>query len=146
MLSKTSQYALRALIYLTQHEDAWPIPGTRIAKEVGVPSKYLSKVLGDLVRSNVLDASPGRTGGFRLRRAPEWTYLIDVLTPFEHFDRRECPFGNHTCSDEHPCAAHHDWKEVVTAQQSFLRNTNLRDIASDAQKPRKPKTKRAKRR
>ena len=129
MLSRTSQYALRALIYLTQHEDEWPIPGTRIAREAGVPAKYLSKVLGDLVRSRVLDASPGRTGGFRLRRAPERTFLIEVLTPFEHFDRRECPFGNHTCSDARPCTAHHDWKKVVIAQKSFLSNTSLRDVA-----------------
>lgn len=136
MLSRTSQYALRALIYLTRHEDAWPISGTRIANEIGVPAKYLSKVLGDLVRAHVLEASPGRTGGFRLRRKPERTFLIDILIPFEHFDRRECPFGNHICSDERPCAAHNDWKKVVTAQQSFLKDTSLRDIATDAPKRR----------
>lgn len=150
MLSRTSQYALRALIYLTQHEDAWPISGTHIAEEIGVPAKYLSKVLGDLVRCGVLEASPGRTGGFRLSRAPERTFLIDVLTPFEHFDRRECPFGNHICSDERPCAAHDNWKKVVTAQQSFLRDTSVRDIAFDARKARRsraaPKRKRTRRR
>jgi len=59
MLSLTSEYALRALIYLTQHESDWPIPGHRIAEQTKIPSKYLSKILCDLVRINVLKIFAG---------------------------------------------------------------------------------------
>lgn len=132
MLTRTSHYALRALIFLTQHEDRWPISGLHIAREVGIPPKYLSKVLGDLVRTGVLESSPGRTGGFRLKLSAERTMLIDVLAPFEHFDLRECPFGNHHCDEQHPCGAHLAWKRVLAAQQNFLRGTSLRDVAFSA--------------
>lgn len=132
MLTRTSHYALRALIFLTQHEDRWPISGLHIAREVDIPPKYLSKVLGDLVRNGVLESSPGRTGGFRLKLSAECTMLIDVLAPFEHFDLRACPFGNHHCNDERPCGAHRTWKQVLAAQQNFLRGTSLRDVAFPA--------------
>lgn len=137
MLMRTSQYALRALIYLAQNEDAWPIPGAQIAAETGVPTKYLSKVLGDLVRCGVLDSAPGRTGGFRLRRPAAKIRLFDVLAPFEHFERRECPFGNRVCSDTNPCGAHDSWKKVVGAQQDFLRETSLREVAKEARQVRR---------
>ena len=69
MLSLTNEYALRSAVYLAQHEAAQPIPGHRIAEALGIPSKYLSVILRDLVRVGVLQASPGKSGGFRLARA-----------------------------------------------------------------------------
>ncbi len=129
MLSRTSEYALRALIHLAQHEEDWPISGAHVAGETGIPAKYLSKILGDLVRAGVLDSFPGKTGGFRLRRSAKSLSLLDVLAPFEQFDRRRCPFGNEDCSDEHPCNAHDQWKKVIETEQRFLIKTTVRDIA-----------------
>ncbi len=129
MLSRTSEYALRALIHLAEHQAEWPIAGSRIAAAAGVPAKYLSKILGDLVRAGVLESSPGKTGGFRLSRPAKKVSLLDVLSPFEPFDRRRCPFGNHECSDANPCRAHDGWKKVVETQQRFLLKTSVYDIA-----------------
>mgnify|MGYP001598646969 FL=1 len=125
----SSEYALRALIFLAQHENRWPIPGREIARSAKIPAKYLQKILGDLVRAGVLDASPGKTGGFRLRRPPEKTALCDVLAPFERFDLRRCPFGNAVCSDANPCRAHEHWKKVVETEQRFLKEMTIGDVA-----------------
>ncbi len=129
MLTLTSEYALRALIYLAQHADSWPIPGRRIAEHADIPPKYLSKILGDLVRFGVLESSPGKTGGFRLRNSAKETKLYEVLSPFEQFDRRRCPFGNNECSDDNPCLAHSKWKQVVELEQRFLRETTIHEVA-----------------
>ncbi|MBI4718096.1 MAG: Rrf2 family transcriptional regulator [Planctomycetes bacterium] len=128
-MTRSSEYALRALIYLAQHQDGRPIPGREIAKGAGIPAKYLQKILGDLTRCGVLAASPGRKGGFRLSRPAERIQLLEVLTPFERFQLRRCPFGNVVCSDAHPCRAHHEWKKVVEAEQGFLREMTLDDVA-----------------
>ncbi len=58
MLSRTGEYALRALIHLAQRVDDWPLTGKLIAEEAGIASKYLSKVLGDLVRAYSLGMPP----------------------------------------------------------------------------------------
>jgi len=142
MLTLTSEYALRALIYLAQHADAWPIPGRQIAERAEIPPKYLSKILGDLVRFRVLDSSPGKTGGFRLRREAQVTMLYEVLAPFEQFDRRRCPFGNKACSDDDPCLAHRRWKQVVDTERRFLRETSIHEVAVRERRSRRNGSKR----
>lgn len=132
MLTLTSQYALRAMIYMTQHSDDWPIPGRVIAEETKIPPKYLSKVLGDLVRSGVLTSTRGKAGGFKMRKRPNRTRLYDVLAPFEQFQHRTCPFGNKRCSDSNPCLAHDRWKQVVQAELDFLQDTTISEISVEA--------------
>ncbi len=129
MLTRTSEYALRALIYLTQNESDWPISGRTIAENAGIPAKYLSKILGDLVKCGVLQSFPGKTGGVQPSKPPNKTMLRDVLAPFEQFENRRCPFGSLECSDDHPCLAHNRWKHVVGSQDRFLRVTSVYDVA-----------------
>lgn len=129
MLTRTSEYALRAMIHLAHHEKHWPVPGRTIAKAADIPPKYLSKILGDLVRAGVLGSTPGKSGGFRMSKRAEEISLFSVLKPFEQFTNRRCPFGNQQCNDTSPCNAHNEWKKVLEAQQQFLRQTSVHDIA-----------------
>lgn len=149
MLSRTGEYALRAVVYLAQNEDSWPIPGPQIARETKISPKYLSSILGTLVRSGVLEASPGRGGGFRMTRQPGKVLLVEILTPFESVldDRRPCPFGNPVCSDDDPCAGHHRWKTVREAYYDFVQYTTVQEVSfSSSPRPAKRKKKRARRR
>lgn len=134
-MTKTSEYAMRALVFLAQRKDQWPIPGRVIATGVGIPAKYLQKILGDLTRTGVLESSPGRTGGFRLCRPGNRIRLLDVLTPFERFQEGRCPFGNAVCSDRNPCRAHHEWKKVVETEQRFFREMTIGDVAEPIEAP-----------
>ena len=129
MLSRTSEYALRAVIHLAQHLDAWPISGREIAEQTGIPAKYLSTVLSELVRVGILESARGKSGGFRLVDLPKNIKLIEVLSPFEQFENMRCPFGSERCSDDKPCLAHDQWKEVVSAHQEFLCKTSIQDVS-----------------
>lgn len=140
-MTKSSEYALRALVFLVRNKDRWPIPGREIAQGVGIPAKYLQKILGDLTRTGVLESSPGRTGGFRPRQPANRIPLLDVLTPFERFQKDRCPFGNTVCSDEDPCKAHHQWKKVVEAERRFLREMTIDDVAGPAKTRRRGRRK-----
>lgn len=134
MISLTGEYALRALIYLAQHADEWPVPGRTIAKETKIPRKYLSSILGDLVRAGVLDSTPGPGGGFSMVRTPKETMLIEVLAPFEPSlgTQRSCPFGNTMCGGDDPCTGHEHWKEVQEAYSRFLEETSVHGVAFKA--------------
>ena len=128
MRTVSSQYALRAVVYLAQHADDWPIPGRIIARDTGIPAKYLSKILGDLVRCGVLQSSRGKTGGFSMHKRADQTILADVVAPFMPLDTGNCPFGNQVCSDDNPCGAHDRWKHVVACQRAFLSETSVADV------------------
>ena len=130
MISRTSEYALLAMICLTRHVDDWPIAGRKIAEEAGIPRKYLSAILGDLVRIGILESSPGTGGGFRIARSPKEIRLSEVFAPFEPIlaNRRPCPFGKEVCSDDDPCAGHDQWKRVRETYSRFLEQTSVFDV------------------
>ncbi len=132
-LSLTGEYGVRAVMELARHPDAWPMPRTRIAEGADIPARYLSRILTDLVRAGVLDASRGKRGGFRLARSASDISLYDVLSPFERFESDRCPFGSGACGEANPCEAHNGWKELVEHQRRFLRRTTVHDISKNAQ-------------
>lgn len=131
MLSLTSNYALRAVIYLAQHVDEWPISGKTIAAQAGIPAPYLSRIMGDLVRGGLLQSARGPSGGFRLARSPKEISLYDVLARFEAFlaDQRPCPFNNQICSDEDPCQGHDGWNKVCETLRNYLRRTSIQQVS-----------------
>lgn len=130
MISLTGEYALRALVFLAERREEWPITASRIAGESGIPRKYLSRVLADLVRADVLSAMPGRCGGFKMRKPPEKVSLFDVLVPFEPVlsAKRSCVFGPGTCNDEQACAGHARWNDVREVFQRFVEDTTVKDV------------------
>ncbi len=133
MLTVTSEYALRAMVFLAQHHEEQPIAASIIAAMARIPKKYLSKILADLVRQGLLTGARGKNGGFRMSRPAEQIRLAEVLCPFQSRPNpsgRNCPFGNATCNDEDPCAGHARWKSVNETFERFLCETSLGDVAT----------------
>jgi Rrf2 family protein len=129
LLSHTSEYALRATIYLAAREGEGPIKLEQIADELAVPRNYLSKTLHQLARVGVLRSDRGPTGGFRLARDPRSLTLIEIVAPFDPVRlARRCILGKGQCSDETPCAAHDRWKVVAEPMRAFFRGTTVADL------------------
>ena len=131
MVSLTGEYALRAMVYLAQRSDEWPIPGRTIAADTGIPRKYLSSILSVLVRSKVLNASRGLGGGFSMARPAREIKLLEVLASFEQAlsNKRSCPFDNGECDEDDPCPAHDRWRQVRVAYSRFLERTSVHPVA-----------------
>ncbi len=144
MLNLTGQYALQALIIVANEARDELVSGPRIADRTGIPRKYLSTILRELVRHRVLHSTRGKGGGFRLARPPDQILLLDALRPFEPMlsAQRPCPFGYTTCSDKDPCSGHDRWKKVREAYDGFLNSTTLQDVATKKKKKKKRRKKR----
>ncbi len=63
MISQTSEYALRATIYLARHPSV-SFTTRQIAEATGMPAGYLSKVLQTLARVGIVQSQRGLHGGF----------------------------------------------------------------------------------
>jgi Rrf2 family protein len=139
MFTRTTEYALRAMIWIAQQGPGATVSGRRIAAETGVSPKYLSMILGVLVRQNLLNAAPGRKGGFTLAKPAREISLAQVTGPFEPAFTRgrssSCPFGNRECSDAAPCGAHYRWKQVKSSYLKFLEDTSIEQVAQRNQRP-----------
>ncbi len=133
MLNRTGEYALKATVYITQTEDDWPVSGPRIARHTSIPAKYLSMVLGTLVRRGILDATRGKKGGFRFKQSPDRVRLLDIVAPFDpQFSdtQKPCPFGNTICNDANPCGGHKSYKRITEGFLAFLTRTSIAKVAN----------------
>lgn len=70
MFSTTTQYALRALLILTEESSEGLVLGCDIAVRASIPANYLSKVMLTLAGAGLVEASRGSNGGYRLLVPP----------------------------------------------------------------------------
>lgn len=134
-LSRTSRYALRAVVHLAR-SGGERIPAGKLSSELDLPENYLSKTLNALAHGGILDAARGPGGGFRLVRKPDELPLIEVIEPFETLGAgQECVLGRPECSEEDPCPAHEDWKRVASRIEAFFRETTVGDVVGDRPTP-----------
>lgn len=133
MLSKTSQYALRAILYLAHQPEDRSVRATDVAEDLGVPANYLSKILHTLAREGLLVSERGPGGGFRLGRAAGEITVADAIEPFETLgDGRQCLLGRPECRDTDACAVHERWKEVSEGMLGFFHETTVAELQETA--------------
>ena len=91
MLSSTAEYALRAVICLAQHPGKALTTG-QIAQVTKVPANYLSKVLQELGRAELVSSLRGIHGGFTLTVAPQDITILRVVNLVDPIKRiKSCP-------------------------------------------------------
>ncbi|MCP4230113.1 MAG: Rrf2 family transcriptional regulator [bacterium] len=131
MISISSKYALRALCYIASHPEDVPLTGGELAEQTKVPPNYLDKILQALRNRNILSASRGTGGGYWMRKTPEVTTLMEVVSVFEQIETK--PFCllwvNEPCSGDNPCSAHPSWVDIHNQISDFLKGTTIADIA-----------------
>jgi len=130
LLSRTAQYALRAMTYLARQPAERRVGVREIARRTGVPAQYLARILRDAVRAKLLESARGVGGGFCLARPAKRIRLREVLAPFDDVVARcACPFGQASCGDGDACGIHPHWKPVKRAYLRMLERTTLAEVA-----------------
>ena len=133
MLSKTSQYALRAILHLADQPAGRSVSASDLARDLGVPANYLSKILHTLTRDGLLRSERGPGGGFRLARAPHEVTVADAIEPFEKLaGPRVCLLGRPVCRDSNACAVHEAWKVASEGMLQFFRGTTVGELQGTA--------------
>lgn len=129
MISKTGEYALRAVLRLAEQDQGETVRANEIARELGIPSNYLSKILHSLARAGVLHSERGPQGGFRLAQGSDELSLADILTPVDPAILNQgCLLGRPRCSEEDACAVHDRWKRVREPLLRFFEETTVADV------------------
>jgi len=127
-LNGTSQYAIRAVLYVADHAEPGPVRVEDIATALRCPRNYLSKTLHTLARAGVLRSVRGPKGGFQLADPPDRLVLARIIAPFEPATARRCLIGRPDCGGPHPCLAHHRWERVAGEVADFFDQTTVADL------------------
>jgi Rrf2 family protein len=119
-------YGLRAVIYLSGQDPEKCCSIAEIAKQQGVPRKFLEKIIQDLIRSGLIKSKRGACGGYALARAPEAISFSDVIEAIEG------PIAVNACMDEHlgcaqmpRCTMIGVWSEVQLKINEVLSGTTI---------------------
>ena|SRR5665647_1340298 len=127
-LSKTSEYALRILIYMAHVPDQL-YTAKQLVKELKVSDKYLRRLMTDLSKSGFIRSIQGREGGYTFIKNPEDIMLYDIIDSVEGMDKLNgCLLGFEKCSSTNPCAMHYLWVDVRTDLNKVFRETRLSDM------------------
>lgn len=113
LLSKSSEYAVRLVLFLASHPAETFTPLSRIANETGISFFQLSKVAQVLIKAGILTSYTGPNGGVNLAISPDRLRLFDVVEALEGpavFDG--CVLGLAQCGEKNPCPVHTYWKEA----------------------------------
>jgi Rrf2 family protein len=93
LISRTSEYALRAVIWLVQ-EPARSQTTRQIAAGTRTPPDYISKVLQLLAKAGLVRSQRGLGGGFQLAGDPAQITVLDVINAVDPLERiHTCPLG-----------------------------------------------------
>ncbi len=136
MFSRSCEYALQSILYITIHSKGGSAIGLKqIAESQKIPLHFLSKILQQLVKGKVLNSIKGPNGGFTLNGSPTRIRLIkivDIIDGLDIFDR--CGIGLKKCSDKTPCPVHFEFKAVKQKIRQVLTEKTLSELSDDVGK------------
>lgn len=129
MLSQTTEYALRAFIYIAR-EAPRSVRLKEVAEAVDAPPRYLAKVLSQLARAGYLTSTRGPAGGFALtpRRAP--VSLAAIAAVFAQARPPRCLLGSGPCGSNPDCPVHQRWAPIASSMSSFLAGTTVAELVT----------------
>ena len=131
MLTKSTEYAIRALVYvqLKNWENKRPGVG-EIAKEIEAPEAFSAKILQTLTKHKLLDSMKGRGGGFFFTEYQSNLTLYDVIHVMEGDSCfHKCGFGLKNCNDDNPCPLHEKYKVVRDGFYEIVKAETIHSLA-----------------
>ncbi|MCA9047132.1 MAG: Rrf2 family transcriptional regulator [Planctomycetaceae bacterium] len=93
MLSKTAEYALRAVTCVAQQSGELATADS-LAEKTKVPRRYLTRVLQDLAAARLVSSRSGPGGGYVLAKDASELTILDVINAVAPLERiSSCPLG-----------------------------------------------------
>jgi len=131
MLSKTAEYALRAVACLASQSGS-PVSADHLAKQTKVPRRYLTRVLQDLSAAKLVQSRPGPGGGYELIRPASKLTILDVVNTVAPIERiRTCPLGLN--SHQSLCPLHAELDKAYAATEKAFAGVTLQALVDSTQ-------------
>ena len=132
-LTKRGDYAIRSVVALAGVAEGARLSVRQLADAQAIPVRFLPQVMADLSRAGLVEAVPGRSGGYRLARSASEVTLRDVVEAVEgDLRRRGCVLRGGACGLDGTCAVHAVFSD---AQDDLLARLGRATVASVATGP-----------
>ncbi len=126
MLSKTAEYALRAVACLGSQAGT-PVSADILAEKTKVPRRYLTRVLQDLAAAGLVQSRSGPGGGYELSKATKDVTILDVINKVDPIERiKHCPLG--LKSHQRLCPLHAELDKAYAATEAAFGKVTIEDL------------------
>jgi Rrf2 family protein len=132
-VTNRTNYAVRAVLYLSLQEPGCVVPIPEIATETGLSVKFLEEILLLLRTAGIVQSRRGKQGGYSLLRSPQELSVADVVQALEG----EAGLQTEEEGDEsQPFSAvtRAVFQSAAAAWWDELRGARLSDLAEEARR------------
>lgn len=134
MFSKSTEYALRATIFIARKSSIEKkVNIQEIAEGIGAPKSFTAKILQQLTNqeNKIISSIPGPTGGFYITEDAKLKPIYSIIQAMGETDVIECcVLGLPSCSDETPCSLHKTYRNIKKDLLSMFKDKTIKEIAS----------------
>ena len=132
LYSKTAQYSIQSMLFIAANNSEQNILVRDVAKELGLPASFLSKILQTLSRYGFLNSVKGPKGGFSLSEKGADSTIAELVAVVDgpmNFDM--CLAGFSPCSEENACPFHHEWKRIREEIRELVNSKAILELSQE---------------
>lgn len=134
MFSKTTEYALRATIFIAQKSSESNKLGIEeISNAIDSPKSFTAKILQALTKNNnVVSSVRGPNGGFFITEKAKKLPVRAILKAMGEEDVLDkCVLGLKQCSELQPCPMHAQYKPIKKQLKELFGTKTIQQLAAD---------------
>lgn len=130
MISTKGRYALRVMLDMAKHgSDEWQCLSD-IAQRQQLSKKYLEGIMAALIRAGLVESALGKSGGYRLTRAPADYHVGEILRAAEgNLSPISCQAeGDAVCGHSCNCEARLFWQGLEEQINAYIDSYTLAQL------------------
>ncbi len=130
-LSSKARYGVYAAVELAKNYNVTDVvPVSVLAQKTGVTEKYLEQILALMKKDNIVVATRGAGGGYKLADGPEKITVGQVLRAVEdNLEIVDCLHKN--CSAKCNCVSRNLWAKLYEHINVYLDTVSLLQLSED---------------
>jgi Rrf2 family protein len=128
IITRATEYAIRAILYMSRQPADEIIYKKDICKAQEITPAFLTKILQPLIKDGIVGSQRGVGGGFYLAKPPAEITLLDIIKSQEGpVYLNQCLIEKGSCEREFFCPVHGAWAQI---RKEFMATLSRYDFAS----------------
>jgi Rrf2 family transcriptional regulator, iron-sulfur cluster assembly transcription factor len=136
MFSKSSEYAIRAAIYISAESSQDKKAGiSEICDHILAPLHFTAKIMQVLTRHHIVSSQKGVNGGYYLDKEQHEIKLIEIIKAVDGDELFVgCVLGLKSCSETEPCPLHHKYRVIRYRIKAMMEESTIGEMAKKLKK------------
>lgn len=130
LLSKSCMYGLRASVLLASKPENEFITIRELSDELDISFFFLTKVLQQMTKAELLESYKGPNGGVKLAKPASTISFMDVVIAIDGgTSLNECALGLPGCGVLRPCPMHEQWSKLKESMINMMEDATLAQLS-----------------